>query len=175
MLYCLSSMLLFSFLWTNRGNSLNFTLYFGYDVGCWFFGWDLSLRDDLTSTVEGFRRYIFFGKAEINRNISSSLCGFILLSSITAVEIIISFEPLNELEVILIFSFGKFLNIDISFDSCFVECVLQYLQVVDELVLVFSSPVKFTHCDFTWVDDVDDLRVDRSRAELFDFCDVQLV
>jgi len=52
------------------------------------------------------------------------------------------------------------------------ECLLQYFEVVDELVIVFDFPVDFCHGHATWVEGICELTVDCPSAELFYFGEV---
>ena len=69
---------------------------FGGDGWVNFFARELIFGDHLSTTVVGFWDNIFVSKAEINRAISSSLFCVIIFASVSTVEIIVSFEPLNE-------------------------------------------------------------------------------
>ncbi len=128
----------------------------------------------MSSTVVRLRDNIFVSKAKINGAISSSLGGVVVSAPVSAIEVVVSFEPLNELKIVLILGFAKFLDLHIPFDSCFFECGLEDFEVVDEFVVVFGFPVDFVDGDFSRVYDIYDLAVDRAGSELLDFGDVEL-
>ena len=155
-----------------RDDFLTWFLYSWTFIGdklCWLLDRDLYFGDNLSSTIKRFRDDIFISKTQIHWDVISSLSGIVITSSITTIEIVISFKPLNELKVVLIFSFSQFLNIDISFNTCFLEGSLKDFEVVDELILSFGFPVDFGHVNFAWMDNINNLAVDWTSSKLFYF------
>lgn len=138
----------------------------------YFFARKLIFRDDLSTTVKWFWDNIFISKTKVCRNIASSFPWIILFSPISAVEIVVSFEPLDELKVVLIFTFDKLLDVDISFDSCLIKGSLKNFHVADEFIIIFGSPVDFIHQHFSWVDNINYLTVHRTSSQLFYFGEV---
>ena len=61
------------------------------------------------------------------------------LTFIMKVEV--AFQPLNKLQVILIFTFTQFFYIDVLLDFALGKSLLQNLVVCDKLPFVFSTPV----------------------------------
>lgn len=96
----------------------------------------------------------------------------VVIASTSAVQVVVSFEPLDELKIVLIFGLGEFLDVNMPFDSCLVESILENFQVVDKLIIVLGLPVDLAHGHLARVNDVDDLAVDGACAELLDFGDV---
>lgn len=66
----------------------------------------LFFGDNSSTGIIGFGDNIFICKTKVGILSSSSLFCQIVASSITAIKIVISFEPLSELQIILIFSFS---------------------------------------------------------------------
>eukprot|EP00178_Gracilaria_changii_P010913 TRINITY_DN31575_c0_g1_i2.p1 TRINITY_DN31575_c0_g1~~TRINITY_DN31575_c0_g1_i2.p1 ORF type:complete len:147 (-),score=1.35 TRINITY_DN31575_c0_g1_i2:37-477(-) len=122
----------------------------------------LLFGDDDSTSVIHFGYNIFLGKSKAWIDSSSSFFGQIIISSITAVKVIVSFEPLCKLEVILIFGFGQSFNLDISFDADFIEGVLKNTIISYELIVIFGFPVDFSDSDFTRMNHIDDLAIDSS-------------
>jgi hypothetical protein len=77
----------------------------GEDLG-WLFYWDIDFvaTTDLPLRVELLRDDDFISKAKIDGNIAPPFLSIVIIASISTIEVIISFEPLDELQVILIFS-----------------------------------------------------------------------
>lgn len=135
----------------------------------------LCFGNNLPYAIERFGDDIFFSKTKIDRSICSSFFGIIIISSISTVKIIIPFKPLNKLKVILVFGFGQFLYINVSFNACFVESGLKDFEIIYELILSFCFPIYLIQGDLTRVNDVDDLTIDRARSKLLNFANVQLL
>jgi hypothetical protein len=78
----------------------------GEDLG-WLFYWDIDFiaTTDLPLRVELLWDDDFISKAKIDGNVAPPFFSVVIIASISTIEVIISFEPLNELQVILIFSF----------------------------------------------------------------------
>ncbi len=53
----------------------------------------------------------------------------------------VCFDPLAELQVVLVFSFDKLSDIDVAFDAILVECCLQDLIVLHEFMFVLCLPL----------------------------------
>jgi hypothetical protein len=53
----------------------------------------------------------------------------------------ICFDPLTELQVILVFGFNEFSNIDVALDAILVKCCLQYLIVLYKFMFVLCLPL----------------------------------
>lgn len=129
----------------------------------------LFFGDDDSASVIHFGYNIFLGKSKAWIDSSSSFFGQIIISSITAVKVIVSFEPLCKLEVILIFGFGQSFDLDrdqsyldISFDADFIEGVLKNTIISYKLIVIFGFPVDFSDSDFTRMNHIDDLAIDSS-------------
>ena len=78
----------------------------GEDLG-WLFYWDIDFvaTSDLPLRVELLRDDDFISEAKIDGNVAPPFLSVVIIASISTIEVIISFEPLDELQVILIFSF----------------------------------------------------------------------
>jgi len=62
------------------------------------------------------------------------------------------FEPLKEFEIILIFTFDKFLYFDMFHDSQFSKMLLKYFKVIDVLIIIFGFEIDFWELYFTWIE-----------------------
>lgn len=129
-------------------------------------------RDNLTWTIVGFWNHIFFSKTEIHLCWTSSLLCHIVTSPSSSIKIIISFKPLNELKIVLIFCFCQLLHFYISLDPNFVKCRLKDLKIWNKFIIVFSFPVNLVDGDFTRMNDIDDLAVNSSRSKLLNFVEI---
>ncbi len=69
------------------------------------------LGDDSSAGVVGLRNYIFFSKSKVGVLSPSTFFCEVVVPSVSTIKIIISFEPLCEFKVILIFRLGQFLNL----------------------------------------------------------------
>lgn len=132
----------------------------------------LLLLHHLSPTIKRLWHHILIRKTQIHHHISSSLLRIVVIASTSAVQVVVSFEPLDELKIVLIFGLGEFLDVNMPFDSCLVESILENFQVVDKLIIVLGLPVDLAHGHLARVNDVDDLAVDGACAELLDFGDV---
>jgi len=66
----------------------------------------------------------------------------IILSQIIFImQIKVTFQPLYKLQVVLIFTFTKLLNVNIFLNFAFSKRLLQDFVVVDELPFVTSLPI----------------------------------
>jgi hypothetical protein len=71
----------------------------------------------LSSTVVCFGYDALVCKAQINSAISSSLLWIVIVASVSTVEIVIPFEPLDEFEIVLVLGFAEFFDFNVSFDA----------------------------------------------------------
>jgi hypothetical protein len=99
-------------------------------------------------------------KAEIDCCLFSSIFSIIGYLCIFIKKIIESFHPLYKFEIILIFTFRQFLNIDIFLDFTFNKGLLKYFKIIDKFPLIFSRPVDTLHMNTTWEHGIDDLTID---------------
>lgn len=83
-------------------------------------------------------------------------------------------EPLQKLQVVLVLALDQLLDLDVLEDAQFGEALLEDLEVGDELVVELSLPVYLSQWDFVGVEDVDQLAVDRTGAQLLDLGEVGL-
>lgn len=141
--------------------------------GDWLLFW-FTYRNYLPRPIIGFWYHILFSKAKINGNTSPSFIGIVALSPGSSIGIEVFLEPLNKLEVVLVLGPGQFFNLHISLDAHLCEGSLENLQIGNKLIIVFSSPVDLAHSHFPWVDDINDLTIDRARTQLLDFGEIQL-
>ena len=82
------------------------------------------------------------------------------------VDVKVAFEPLEKLEVILIFSLDKLINVDVLLHIVLGKRLLQHFVVLDELVVVLGSPFNLGHGNRARVDGVDDLTVNGTGSAL---------
>ena len=141
---------------------------------CFFFFNNFFLLNDLrfhylTCSIISFRDNIFFSKSKINGCIAPSLICQIVVASFATIYIIVSFEPLNEFKVILIFGFSKFFYFYMSLDSYFLKRVLEDFQVIDELIIIFSFPIDLIQSNFARMYNINNLAIYSSRSQLLDF------
>lgn len=61
------------------------------------------------------------------------------------------FEPLEELEVVLVLALDEFFHFDIFHDSELGEVLLKQFEVIDILVVIFGFEVDFVELDFPGV------------------------
>lgn len=89
-------------------------------------------------------------------------------------QVVVSFHPLYEFQVVLVLGLGEFFDVDVLLDAAFVEALLQDLVVIDELPLVLGAPVDALHGHLAREHGIDDLTVDGPCAQLLDAGDLQL-
>jgi hypothetical protein len=75
----------------------------------------------LSTTVVSFGYNVLVCKAQINSAISSSLLWIVIVASVSTVEVIITFEPLDKFEIVLVLGFAEFFDFDVSFDANFLK------------------------------------------------------
>jgi hypothetical protein len=63
------------------------------------------------------------------------------LRRLLAMQFKLDFEPLQQLKIILIFALSQLLNVDLAWDTGFVQALLQQLKIADEFVLCFGFEV----------------------------------
>ena len=80
--------------------------FFRNNFDLFLFGRGLFFRNNCSTSIVSFGNNIFLCKSKVGCISSSSFFGKVIISSITTVQIIVSFEPLCELKVILILCFG---------------------------------------------------------------------
>lgn len=100
----------------------------------------------------------------------SSCDGVIRLSIIVFLEV--GFEPLAELEVVLILSLDELVYFDISLDAIFVKGVLELFVVLDIFILVLCVPPDLAKSEGSRVEAVHDSAVDGSGGALFDLLEL---
>lgn len=83
-------------------------------------------------------------------------------------------EPLQKLQVVLVLALDQLLDLDVLEDAQFGEALLEDLEVGDELVVELGLPVYLSQWDLVGIEDVDELAVDRTRAQLLDLGEVGL-
>lgn len=82
-------------------------------------------------------------------------------------------EPLQKLEVVLVFALDEFLNFDVFVDVEFGEGLLQYFEVGDVLVVELGLPVDLGHGVLAGVQGIDELAVDGPCPQLLDLAHVR--
>ncbi len=117
---------------------------------------------------------LFEGIANIDKtevNLTIFACSFrIICADISlVVEIKISFHPLDEFEVVLVFGFGEFLNVDVFEDFAFGKSQLENFEIVDELPFIDGVEADSLKLDFTGMHSIEDLAVNGAGSELLDF------
>lgn len=80
----------------------------------------------------------------------------------------IPLQPLNSLKIILVLCLDQFIYIEFSTAAYFLESSLENFKVAHELVLKFRLPVNLTHWHHMPMIGVNELTVDRSRAQVLD-------
>lgn len=91
-----------------------------------------------------------------------------------AIQIEEPLEPLDELQVVLVFALRQLLDLDVLLDVALLERLLQNLEVLDELPLVLGPPVDLRDLDLAWEHRVEHLAVHCARPQLLDSAHVQL-
>ncbi len=89
-------------------------------------------------------------------------------------QVKISFHPLYKFEVILVFRFGKFLNVDVFENFAFGKSELQNFKIADELPLIYCVETDSLKGDFSRVHDIQDLAINGTGSELLYFGEVDL-
>ena len=80
--------------------------------------------------------------------------------------VVVVLHPLQKLEVVQRSRLDQLVDLDVPRDLKFVEHGLEYLVVVDHLVLGFSVDVYFAHVDDAGIGGVEDLAVHRAGCHL---------
>lgn len=75
---------------------------------------------------------------------------------------------MQKLKVILVFALYQFLDLNVSHYAQLSKTLLQQFKVAYKLVVVFSLPVDFGKLNFSRVEEVNELAVYGSCAELLD-------
>ena len=86
-----------------------FFLAWGPWLCSFFFGRYAFVWDDLPACVIAFGNHYFFGKTKIYLYWASSLFCGVVCAFIWTIDIEISFEPLDELKIVLVLRFRQFL------------------------------------------------------------------
>lgn len=141
--------------------SITYNWISGHDF---FYGLLNLTRLHLSSTVKGFRNNRFISKTQIDNNVSPSFLCVVRAPPVSTVQIVVPLEPLYELKIILVLGFRQFLYLNISFNSCLIECSLQYFKVVYKLVLIFCFPIYLAHGNLSGMNNINNLTVDWSSA-----------
>ena len=84
------------------------------------------------------------------------------------------FNPLAKLEIVLVFGLYKFVDVDVTLDAIFIECVLEDLVVFNEFVLMFGAPLHSCKRKSIRVQTVHNPAVNSPSRTLFNFLDSQL-
>ncbi len=116
-----------------------------------------------------FERIANIDKTEVNLTIFSCSFRIIIVDVSLVVNIKISFHPLDEFEVVLVFGFGKFLNVDVFEDFAFRKSKLENFEVVDELPFIYGVKTDSLKLNFARMHDIKDLTVNGASSELLDF------
>ena len=116
-----------------------------------------------------FERIANIDKTEVNLTIFSRSFRIISADVSFIVNIKISFHPLDEFEVVLVFGFGKFLNIDVFEDFAFRKSKLENFEIVDELPFIDGVKTDSLKLNFAGMHDIKDLTVNGASSELLDF------
>ena len=80
--------------------------------------------------------------------------------------VVVVLHPLQKLEVVQRSRLDQFVDLDVPRDLKFVEHGLEYLVVVDHLVLGLGVDVYFAHVDDAGIGGVEDLAVHRAGCHL---------
>ena len=98
--------------------------------------------------------------------------GIILLTIVVLLEV--SFQPLAELKVVEVLGLDELADVNVTLDTVAVECLLQHLVVLHELVLVFGSPLDTAEWEGTRVERVQHGAVNRTCRALLNLSELQL-
>jgi len=71
--------------------------------------------------------------------------GVVWLATVVLLEV--SFQPLTELEVVLVSRLGELGDFDVTLDAILVEGLLENLVVLNEFVFVFGIPLNLTEVE----------------------------
>ena len=113
-----------------------------------------------------------FYKTEINLTMFSSSFGIVGTEVSFVMQIKIPFHPLHEFKVVLVFRFGKFLNVDVFENFTFGKSQLKNFEIVDELPLIDCVETDSLELNFAGMHDIKDLTINGASAKLFDFGDI---
>ena len=111
-------------------------------------------------------------KTEINLTMLSCSFGIVRTEICFVMQVEVSFHPLHEFKIVLVFWFGKFLNVDVFEDFTFGKSQLKNFEIVDELPLIDCVETNSLELNFAWVHDIKDLTINGTSAKLFDFGDI---
>jgi len=71
--------------------------------------------------------------------------GVVWLATVVLLEV--SFQPLTELEVVLVSRLGELGDFNVTLDAILVEGLLENLVVLNEFVFVFGIPLNLTEVE----------------------------
>lgn len=111
-------------------------------------------------------------KTEINLTMLSCSFRIVRTKICFVMQVEVSFDPLHEFKIVLVFWFGKFLNVDVFEDFTFGKSQLKNFEIVDELPLIDCVETNSLELNFAWVHDIKDLTINGTSAKLFDFGDI---
>jgi len=98
--------------------------------------------------------------------------GVVWLTTVVLLEV--SFQPLAELEVVLVSRLGELGDLDVTLNAILVEGSLENLVVFSEFVLVFGIPLNFTELESSGIECVHDGAVHGSGCALLDLGELKL-
>ena len=140
-----------------------------------------AIVSTLATSIVRFGNDSLFRKGEIRLFESSPLLGRVVLSSASAIHIVVSLEPLYELQVVLVLGPSNLLDlnnsngyVDVLLNSEFVKSGLQNLKIANELIVEFGLPVKLVHGDLVWMDNIQNLTIDVACPQSLDLGNLDL-
>lgn len=86
----------------------------------------------------------------------------------------VSLEPLAELEVVEVASFGQLGDVDVALNAVFVEGLLEHLVVLGVLVLVLGAPLDSGEGERSLVEGVEHGAVNGTSGALLNLGELQL-
>ena len=98
--------------------------------------------------------------------------GVVWLATVVLLEV--SFQPLAELEVVLVSSLLELGDIDVTLDSVLVEGLLENLVVLNEFILVFGIPLHLAEVESSGIEAVHHGAVHGSSCALLDLGELKL-
>lgn len=99
--------------------------------------------------------------------------GVIWFTAVVFLEV--CFEPLTELEVVLVLSLNQLGHLDMSLDSVLVKGLLEHFVVFDEFVVILAVPSDLVEAERFGIKRIQDSAIDRASGTLFDLGKSELI
>lgn len=81
-------------------------------------------------------------------------------------------EPLQKLKIVLILALDQFFDFDVFHNTELGKVLLEYLKIVNVLIIIFGLEIDFTELNFPWIKELEHLTVVCASAKLLYFGDI---